>query len=102
MNRPYLQGINESPSRVLAQTFSNPFTVFSAKKFPGMIGRSFHSKKKNASTIHRYVMLIVILLPPSESTPLSRAFARQGVKIPIRKDVAKGKKGEPAEEDDDE
>jgi len=47
-------------------------------------------------------MLIVILLPPSESTPLSRAFARQGVKIPIRKDVAKGKKGEPAEEDDDE
>jgi Velvet factor len=37
-NRPYLQGINESPSRVLAQTFSDPFTVFSAKKFPGMIG----------------------------------------------------------------
>lgn len=71
---PYLQGINEAPSRVLAQTFSDPFTVFSAKKFPGMI----------------------------ESTPLSRAFARQGVKIPIRKDAAKGKKGEPAEEDDDE
>lgn len=35
---PYLQGVNESPSKVLAQTFSEPFTVFSAKKFPGMIG----------------------------------------------------------------
>lgn len=45
MNRPYLQGINESPSRVLAQTFSDPFTVFSAKKFPGMIGKSFPQKE---------------------------------------------------------
>jgi Velvet factor len=35
------------------------FQVYSAKKFPGVI----------------------------ESTPLSKAFASQGIKIPIRKDV---------------
>lgn len=43
----------------LAMTFSETFQVFSAKKFPGVI----------------------------ESTPLSKAFATQGIKIPIRKDA---------------
>jgi hypothetical protein len=38
--------------------FSEPFQVFSAKKFPGVI----------------------------ESTTLSKCFALQGIKIPIRKD----------------
>ncbi|KAG2172208.1 hypothetical protein INT43_004749 [Umbelopsis isabellina] len=71
---PYMRSTNEASSRVLAQAFSEPFTVFSAKKFPGMI----------------------------ESTPLSRAFARQGVKIPIRKDASKTKKDGTAEEGDDE
>jgi len=47
---------------VLASSFSAPFTVFSAKKFPGVI----------------------------ESTELSKAFAGQGIKIPIRKDGGKG------------
>jgi hypothetical protein len=42
----------------LASVFSKPFKVWSAKKFPGVI----------------------------ETTPLSRQFARQGIKIPIRKD----------------
>lgn len=43
----------------LASIYSNPFKVFSAKKFPGVV----------------------------ESTPLSKAFANQGIKIPIRKDT---------------
>jgi hypothetical protein len=43
---------------VLAWSYSDPFQVFSAKKFPGVI----------------------------ESTPLSKAFATQGIKIPIRKE----------------
>lgn len=43
---------------VLAACFSDPFTVFSAKKFPGVC----------------------------ESTALSKCFAAQGVKIPIRKE----------------
>lgn len=43
---------------MLAQAYSKPFQVYSAKKFPGVI----------------------------ESTPLSKEFARQGIKIPIRKD----------------
>jgi hypothetical protein len=43
-------------SKVLATVMSDPFKVFSAKKFPGMI----------------------------ESTPLSKAFAGQGIRIPVR------------------
>ncbi|KAK6357500.1 hypothetical protein TWF718_001809 [Orbilia javanica] len=46
---------------ILASVFSAPFQVFSAKKFPGVI----------------------------ESTDLSRCFATQGMKIPIRKDGPK-------------
>jgi hypothetical protein len=48
-------------SPILATVFSQTFQVYSAKKFPGVI----------------------------ESTELSKAFAQQGVKIPIRKDNAK-------------
>ncbi|KAF0490135.1 nuclear divisionprotein rft1 [Gigaspora margarita] len=44
---------------IISTAFSNPFTVYSAKKFPGM----------------------------TESTELSKAFAKQGLKIPIRNDV---------------
>lgn len=46
---------------LLACTYSDPFHVYSAKKFPGVI----------------------------ESTSLSKAFAKQGIKIPIRKDGGK-------------
>ncbi|KAF9088888.1 hypothetical protein BGX23_007031 [Mortierella sp. AD031] len=46
------------PSAVMATVFSEQFTIFSAKRFPGM----------------------------TESTPLSKCFARQGIKIPIRKE----------------
>ena len=50
--------INREKAPVLASVFSEVFQVFSAKKFPGVI----------------------------ESTPLSKVFAVQGIKIPIRKD----------------
>lgn len=50
--------LNTGFAPVLAYAFSEPFTVFSAKRFPGVI----------------------------ESTGLSRTFAAQGIKIPIRKD----------------
>ncbi|KAG0202083.1 hypothetical protein BGX28_005293 [Mortierella sp. GBA30] len=46
-------------SMLIAEETSEPFTVFSAKKFPGM----------------------------TESTELSKAFAKQGLKIPIRNDL---------------
>ncbi|KAG0370050.1 hypothetical protein BGZ54_007942 [Gamsiella multidivaricata] len=46
------------PSVVMAAVFSEPFTIYSAKRFPGM----------------------------TESTALSKCFARQGIKIPIRKE----------------
>ena len=50
--------LNHGNAPVLATTFSEVFNVFSAKKFPGVI----------------------------ESTSLSKCFATQGIKIPIRKD----------------
>ncbi|KAK4978416.1 hypothetical protein LTR66_010597 [Elasticomyces elasticus] len=58
---------------VLATCFSDPFQVYSAKKFPGVI----------------------------ESTPLSKCFANQGIKIPIRKDGPKAhaRGGEDDDED---
>ncbi|KAG0058419.1 hypothetical protein BGZ89_001297 [Linnemannia elongata] len=46
-------------SLLVAEEISDPFQVFSAKKFPGM----------------------------TESTELSKAFAKQGLKIPIRNDL---------------
>ncbi|KAF8978175.1 hypothetical protein BGZ46_006756 [Entomortierella lignicola] len=46
-------------STLIAEEISQPFSVFSAKKFPGM----------------------------TESTELSKAFAKQGLKIPIRNDL---------------
>jgi len=56
---------------ILSYVFSKPFQVFSAKKFPGVI----------------------------ESTPLSKRFAQQGIKIPIRKD---GKDGDKSAHDEGE
>lgn len=62
--------ITRGRASVLASVFSDSFQVFSAKKFPGVI----------------------------ESTPLSKCFASQGIKIPIRKD----NKGDRDGMDDDE
>lgn len=63
-------GLNKGRAPVLAWVFSEKFQVYSAKKFPGVI----------------------------ESTSLSKCFASQGIKIPIRKDV----KSESKDEEDDE
>ena len=57
-------GESAVPSRqLLAECLSDEFTVYSAKKFPGM----------------------------TESTNLTKAFARQGLKIPVRNET-RGKK----------
>jgi hypothetical protein len=60
--------LNKTRAPVLAFVYSDKFQVYSAKKFPGVI----------------------------ESTPLSKCFAQQGIKIPIRKDT----KGEKDDDDD--
>ena len=62
--------VNTGKSPVLASCFSESFTVFSAKKFPGVC----------------------------ESTPLSKQFAHQGIKIPIRKE-ASGRGGDDYDDD---
>ncbi|KAK5173379.1 uncharacterized protein LTR77_002060 [Saxophila tyrrhenica] len=59
-------GLNKTKAPVLAWIYSDPFQVFSAKKFPGVI----------------------------ESTDLSKKFATQGIKIPIRKDNSKTADGD--------
>lgn len=51
--------VNTGRAPILAASFSDVFTVYSAKKFPGVC----------------------------ESTPLSKSFASQGIKIPIRKEA---------------
>jgi hypothetical protein len=51
--------LNTGRAPILASCFSEVFNVYSAKKFPGVC----------------------------ESTPLSKTFATQGIKIPIRKDT---------------
>lgn len=65
--------VNQGKAPVLASCFSEVFSVFSAKKFPGVC----------------------------ESTPLSKCFASQGIKIPIRKDGANAKGGRDDDDDDD-
>ncbi|CAG8960122.1 hypothetical protein HYFRA_00010601 [Hymenoscyphus fraxineus] len=50
--------VNTGSAPVLASCFSEPFQVYSAKRFPGVV----------------------------ESTALSKCFATQGIKIPIRKE----------------
>ncbi|RAL63226.1 hypothetical protein DID88_004304 [Monilinia fructigena] len=70
--------VNTGKAPVLASCFSDVFKVFSAKKFPGVV----------------------------ESTPLSKCFATQGIKIPIRKDGKDGpgkggKDGSRGDDDDD-
>lgn len=62
--------LNDGSAPVLASCFSQKFQVYSAKKFPGVI----------------------------ESTDLSRCFALQGIKIPIRKD---GPRGNQRDDDED-
>ncbi|CAO3664743.1 unnamed protein product [Rhizopus stolonifer] len=51
----------DSNTKIQTEIISQPFTVYSAKKFPGM----------------------------TESTSLSRCFAKQGIKIPIRMAIQK-------------
>ncbi|CAD6590762.1 MAG: hypothetical protein ASARMPRED_004993 [Alectoria sarmentosa] len=68
------QTLNTASAPVLASCFSDKFDVYSAKKFPGVI----------------------------ESTNLSKCFATQGIKIPIRKDGVRGNERRPGDGEDDE
>jgi hypothetical protein len=65
--------VSHGKCAVLATAFSEPFTVYSAKKFPGVV----------------------------ESTPLSKCLAQQGIKIPIRKDGVKERSNQAEYDNDD-
>ena len=68
------QTLNTASAPVLASCYSDKFDVYSAKKFPGVI----------------------------ESTNLSKCFATQGIKIPIRKDGVRGNERRAGEGEDEE
>lgn len=99
---------------LIAEETSEPFTVYSAKKFPGMTGTAhiqsplhfliYSSHQQHQSNAWYQVvscnkdsnMLAAVLFSLLfvscncdcvESTELSKAFARQGLKIPIRNDL---------------
>ncbi|CAN8099260.1 unnamed protein product [Discula destructiva] len=63
--------VKTGKSPILASVFSDVFQVYSAKKFPGVC----------------------------DSTDLSKCFATQGIKIPIRKEGGKG--GDDNDDDDE-
>ncbi|KAK3328967.1 velvet factor-domain-containing protein [Apodospora peruviana] len=65
--------VNTGRAPVLASVFSDTFQVYSAKKFPGVC----------------------------ESTALSKCFATQGIKIPIRKEGGNAKGGRDDDDDGD-
>ncbi|KAF7531478.1 hypothetical protein G7054_g8825 [Neopestalotiopsis clavispora] len=65
--------VNTGRVPILAVTYSAPFQVYSAKKFPGVC----------------------------ESTPLSKCFANQGIKIPIRKEGQDNRRARGDDDDDD-
>lgn len=60
-------------SPVLAQIFTEPFTVFSAKRFPGVPG----------IILKRTIIIRPILICLSDTTALSIAFGNQGQKLPL-------------------
>jgi hypothetical protein len=63
-------------TQVSDDVLSNPFTVYSAKNFPGMTGN-------NDDKIN--FLSIFLLTPIIDSTAISQCFAQQGIKISIRK-----------------
>lgn len=65
---PGMGGLEESESgRVLATAVTEPFTIYSPRRFPGM----------------------------TESTALAKCLAGQGIQVPVRNDVrGSGKKGQ--------
>ncbi|KAJ7068583.1 velvet factor-domain-containing protein [Mycena amicta] len=64
--------VHTSVSPVLAQIFSEPFTVFSAKRFPGVPG-----------TLLLGSFCFQMLNLRLETTALSIAFGNQGLKLPL-------------------
>lgn len=68
--------VTTTSAPILAQTFTQPFTVYSAKRFPGVPGSlDFFSPE---------MKLTLPFPPPTETTPLSVAFGTQGQKLPLR------------------
>jgi hypothetical protein len=66
--------VHNDVSPVLAQTFTDHFTVYSAKRFPGVPGTS-------ARILH--INFVLQHLSTIDTTALSIAFGNQGQKLPL-------------------
>lgn len=60
---------------------TEPFTSYTPKHFPGVV-RKFQKNKNNTDLKPNLILYV-------EPTPLSECFARQGIKIPVRKEKIK-------------
>lgn len=68
-------------SPVIETVATKPFKSYTPKHFPGVV-RKFQKKKKNTDLKPNLILYV-------EPTPLSECFARQGIKIPVRKEKTK-------------
>ncbi|KAK7470354.1 hypothetical protein VKT23_001782 [Stygiomarasmius scandens] len=82
--------IHTSVSPVLAQTFTEPFTVFSAKRFPGVPGKEMTLlflfilvESYYCYYTINYYFLDKSADTPLDTTALSIAFGNQGQKLPL-------------------
>lgn len=87
-NRQYSHTVNTtSASEVISTVHTDIFTVYTAKNFPGVVGKYilYYYLKLNAWSKYANMSVNFLL----ESTPLTQCFSRQGIKIPFRRDIGK-------------
>lgn len=71
-------------SPVIETVATEPFTSYTPKHFPGVVRKFQKKKKKKKNTDLKPNLMLYV-----EPTPLSECFARQGIKIPVRKEKTK-------------
>ncbi|KAI8977336.1 velvet factor-domain-containing protein [Mycotypha africana] len=70
-----------STSHIITTIASNSFAVYTPKKFPGVAGKKDHEYMFCPLLCTHHTCVCI-----TDSTELSKCFAKQGVKIPIRKE----------------
>jgi hypothetical protein len=92
---------SEFPIKVLETVCSNTFTVYTAKRFPGMIGMKFYHFIINLMfCLIFFFFFFVFSVKILETTRLACCFVKQGNKIPNRR-VSKKRKFDEIEDTKD-
>jgi len=74
--------VHSEVSPVLAQAFTEPFTVYSAKRFPGVPGE-MKDVHQNFLISHTNADWVTLNHIDTDTTALSIAFGNQGQKLPL-------------------